>query len=114
MKHVRSFRLSDELIDLVTIISLVINENPSEFIRRSLIVRIGDVAPIVVKRLQLLDFLLSQNYGSTELYGKLLSLGLTPQSIRKLSRSYLSNPTKKKKLVRLIKALMEKYQNMAP
>jgi hypothetical protein len=113
MKHVRSFRLSGELIDLVTITSLIINENPSEFIRRSLIVRIGDVAPIIVKRLQLLDFLLSQNYDSTELYGKLLSLGLTPQSIRKLSKNYLSNPSKKKKLVRLIKALIEKYQNMA-
>jgi hypothetical protein len=109
MNHVKSFRLSDELIDLITIISLVINENTSEFIRRSLIVRIGDVAPIVVKRLQLLDFLLSQNYDSTQLYGKLLSLGLTPQSIRKLSRNYLSDKIKKKKLMRLIKALITKY-----
>jgi hypothetical protein len=114
MKHVRSFRLSDELIDLVTIISLVINENPSEFIRRSLIVRIGDVAPIVVKRLQLLDFLLSQNYGSTELYGKLLSLGLTPQSIRKLTKNYLNNKIKKKKLKQLLRAVIEKYRNVAP
>jgi hypothetical protein len=114
MKRVKSFRLSDELIDLVTIISLVVNESPSEFIRRSLIVRISDMAPIVVKKLQLLDFLLSQNYGSTELYGKLLSLGLTPQSIRKLTKNYLNNQAKRKKLIRLIKALMEKYQNMAP
>jgi len=114
MKRVKSFRLSDELIDLVTIISLVINENTSEFIRRSLIVRIGDVAPIVVKRLQLLDFFLSRNYDSTKLYGKLLSLGLTPQSIRKLTKNYLSNQAKRKKLKQLLRAVIEKYRNMAP
>ena len=110
----KTVRISEDLELIISLFCLLVNESFNTFTKRSLIVRIDDLAPALLDRLKLLDFLLSQNYDSTQLYEKLLSLGLTPQSIKKLSKNYLSNQAKRKKLVRLIKAVITKYQNVAP
>jgi len=106
-------RLSDEMDMLIDLFSMLVNENFNMFVRRSLIIRVDDLGPALLDRLRMLDFLLSQEYGPEELYGKLLSLGLTPQSIRKLSKKYLRSRAKKKELQNMIRALIERYQNEA-
>jgi hypothetical protein len=105
----KTVRISEDLELIVSLFCLLVNESFNMFTKRSLIVRIDDLAPALLDRLKLLDFLLSQSYDSNQFYGKLLSLGLTPQSIRKLTRNYLSDKIKKKKLMKLIKALITKY-----
>jgi hypothetical protein len=76
--------------------------------------RVDDLGPVLVTRLKLLDFFLSGKYESGEFFQKLLALGLTPQNIRKLSKNYLSDQAKRKKLKQLLRAVIEKYRNMAP
>jgi len=110
----KTVRISEDLELIVSLFCLLVNESFNMFTKRSLIVRIDDLAPALLDRLKLLDFLLSQSYDSNQFYGKLLSLGLTPQSIRKLTKNYLSNQAKRKKLKQLLRAIIEKYQNMAP
>jgi hypothetical protein len=111
---VKIIRLPDELCFITNLFSILVNENFNTFTKRSLIMRVDDLGPVLVTRLKLLDLFLSGKYESGEFFQKLLALGLTPQNIRKLTKNYLSDQAKRKKLVRLIKALMEKYQSMAP
>jgi hypothetical protein len=111
MKRVKSFRLSDELVSLVNVFSLMVNERFSDFVRRSIVSRIDDLGPVVVKRMALLSFIISTVDNSEELMHKAMALGIKPLLLRRFMRHYLSNPSRKKNIQKLIKALIEKYSH---